>query len=495
MPDKISTIAIVTCNRLPGLVRALESYIANVKKYERQVDFGIFDDSRDAQGRERTRTELRSLQAKHAVTIRYAGREEKEAFAAALQKESGVDRKIIDFALFDPFQCGNSVGANRNAVLLHSAGELIYSADDDTVCEFYSMANYRPDLAVTSMANPTELYFFRDQKVANAAAIRSEKNLLQMVEDLLGLSPAQCVANSKLPADTTLSKPEWSQDVLSEQWRVRIGWVGIFGDSGFMYPGFLLWLSGESRRRLLKDADTYAAIKQSRQILRAPLKRTIGPGPYCQTTALGIDNRALLPPFMPVLRGEDILFGTMIHHSFQGSCFGYLPWAIRHEPMTLRVNEPDDIFIPASSVNLYSVLADWITNVQLNPEDTDEGRLMQLGKELASIGGQAGFDRILAEKAHASASRAVEGLDRMLANYKAVPDYWAKDVQRYKADLEKASLREDFKTPGDLRKNIEPIKLCADLICNLGKLLEAWPQLIKAARSIRSSNPLAQEIR
>jgi hypothetical protein len=497
MSDKITTIAIVTCNRLPGLIRALESYIANVKKYGREVEFAVFDDTRDPQGRENTRAELRQLKQKHTVTIRYAGKEEKVAFAAALEKESGVDRKTIEFALFDPFEFGNSVGANRNAVLLQTAGEMIYSADDDTVCEFYTLSNYRPDIAISSMPNPTELHLFKDKKAADLSAFRAEKNLLEMAEDLLGHEAAECVSRSKLPPDLKQARPEWSRDIMSGHRRVRLSWVGIFGDSGFKYPSFLLWLFGESRKRLLKDAPTYAAIKLNRQILRAPVKRTLGPGPFCQTTALGLDNRQLLPPFMPVLRGEDILFGTTLRHCFLESCFGYLPWAIRHEPMNLRANEADDIFVPASSLSLYTLLSAFMRKLKVNPTDTDVDRLIQFGKDIASIARQpaSDFDRMVSDEARVHTGLLIEGLDRMLEDYKAMPDYWAKDILRYKALLEQASRRDDFQIPGEVREKPEPLKVCADLIQNLGDLFEAWPRLINSARALKLHQPLAPELR
>ena len=73
---------------------------------------------------------------------------------------------VIEFALFDPEGCGMTAGANRNALLLHSVGDMVLSVDDDTVCSVAESPRLRDGLALSSGANPTDFRFFPDREAA-----------------------------------------------------------------------------------------------------------------------------------------------------------------------------------------------------------------------------------------------------------------------------------------------------------------------------------------
>ncbi|HEX8423379.1 MAG TPA: hypothetical protein VF634_08205, partial [Pyrinomonadaceae bacterium] len=126
-PAQVSSVGVVTRNRPESLMRCLSSYIENGKAYGRSHDFVVMDDSESPGMRQATRDALRTLQARHGVEILYGGAEEKRSFAAALAAEGNLDPEIVNSALFDVEQCGCSIGANRNALLLHTVGELFFS--------------------------------------------------------------------------------------------------------------------------------------------------------------------------------------------------------------------------------------------------------------------------------------------------------------------------------------------------------------------------------
>jgi hypothetical protein len=60
--------------------------------------------------------------------------EEKRRFSHRLVREGGLPKELVQLALFDVHRMGFTAGANRNALLLGTAGELMLCADDDTVC-------------------------------------------------------------------------------------------------------------------------------------------------------------------------------------------------------------------------------------------------------------------------------------------------------------------------------------------------------------------------
>ena len=42
------------------------------------------------------------------------------------------------------------------------------------------------------------------------------------------------------------------------------------------------------------------------------------------------------PPFVPVQRGQDVIFGATLWHCFEDRCFGHVPWALLHAPLEPR---------------------------------------------------------------------------------------------------------------------------------------------------------------
>jgi hypothetical protein len=130
--QRISAIVIPTFKRVESLERTLLSYVVQTKTFEHEVEFVIGDDSDSAEYRAHTRALLRSIGRSHGVRIAYAGKEEKNKFVDALSGVSGMPRELVAFGLLGDDSAA-ATGANRNALMLDTVGQLIYSADDDTV--------------------------------------------------------------------------------------------------------------------------------------------------------------------------------------------------------------------------------------------------------------------------------------------------------------------------------------------------------------------------
>ena len=113
---------------------------------------------------------LRALGATHGATVRYAGLEEKLAWADKLVARGDLPPDVVRFALFGVEPCRYTSGANRNALLLDTVGELTLSVDDDTVCRIaVRPGGGRDGLAVTSDRDPAEYWFFPDRETALAS--------------------------------------------------------------------------------------------------------------------------------------------------------------------------------------------------------------------------------------------------------------------------------------------------------------------------------------
>src|SRR5262249_4893247 len=143
-PPGISAVGIITTDRPRMLDRCLKSLTASLAlDTSSRPRIVIVDGSTDERVIQSNR-ELAARGAKPAeVDIRYCGLEEKNRFADALTDRAGVDPDLVRFAMFGVGGIDNATGANRNALLLETAGEMFLSLDDDTVCELFVAE--RPD--------------------------------------------------------------------------------------------------------------------------------------------------------------------------------------------------------------------------------------------------------------------------------------------------------------------------------------------------------------
>ena len=302
----ISTVGIVTRNRVASLVACVESYLEKCRRHGRNPEFVVTDDSLDTEAQDHARGALQSLGNHFGAQIRYAGRREKNRFAEALARESAVPPKIIRFALFGDDRCALTTGANRNSLLLDTVDTFVLSVDDDTRCRIAAAPDAEDAVAFFSGYDPTEFWYFADRASADASIYFVDVDALRCHEALLG----NAVANVDDPAANG---------------RVAITLHGLVGDPGMNSPRYYLGMSGPSRERLVASPDAYRSAFRSREVLRTVRRPTVSAGPFCMTTFFGFDNRLALPPFFPVQRNADGIFGLVLQKCVEGSHVAFLP--------------------------------------------------------------------------------------------------------------------------------------------------------------------------
>src|SRR5262249_19251163 len=126
------------------------------------------------------------------------------------------------------------------------------------------------------------------------------------------------------------------------------------------------------------------------EMIRTVNRLTISDSAWCMATALGLDNRSLLPPFMPVYRNEDGLFGLTLRACFDGVYFGYLPSTILHAPMEARSYSTDEVLKSATKFRFCDLAATCIRSADFRLGMSGEKeRLLALGKHLMELGNLA----------------------------------------------------------------------------------------------------------
>jgi hypothetical protein len=482
---RIASLCVPTRNRPAMLLRCLESYLRCAREYARRLDVVVADSSEDRSVGRSTAGALSVLAKQFGVNIIYLGTEEKREFARRLVAQ-GADPGPVDFAVLNPEGCPNDTGANRNALLLGTVDQCTVHVDDDTLCRVMPWAAPRQGVRFTSKYNPTEYAFLDEDEVVPAHRFEAV-DFFALHETLLARSAGELIARHGLETQGfEAPTARLFRQIERGGARVAMTQLGLAGDSGMASSNYFLTLDGEPRANLTRSERVYRSALSRHRMIRAAPQLTVSDDAYCMGLNLGLDNRRLLPPFMPVQRREDDLFSALLRMSAEGSCFGFLPWALAHEPG--RRTRPS---IAERAGRLLS--GDIVHAIvrSFSPLDAKgpQRNLFTLGKLLgdlarAPVGEFEEFVRLLAWRQAAQQIARVEGL---LHKHKGLPQFWAADAESYIATLQASVAGRSYVVPLDLEQAFggdAAMGRLQRLVLRLGDLLTAWPDLRAAASRV-----------
>jgi hypothetical protein len=466
--ESIAAIGIVTRGRPESLAACVESYFENCRHHERSPAFVVTDDSPDEDGQSRTRAVLQDL-TRRGAPISYAGRADRIRFTEALAREAGVPIDVVRFGLLGDDRLPLTTGANRNSLVLDTIDMLVLSVDDDTRCRIAAVSDGDAQLASFSGYDPTEFWFFPGRGGALEAVAFVDADVLGCHETMLGRRVAD---DSGVAVTITLQ--------------------GIVGDSGMGSPRYYLGLQGESRARLVASSESYQSAFRSREVVRAVRRPTLADSPFCMTTCIGFDNRVLLPPFFPVQRNADGIFGLMLHRRGDGGRTGFLPSVVVHEPDPPRLFAPDALWTESAHARMADiVMACVLAHDSASGACTAATGLIRLGRFFQELGALplADFESRVRTVQQFRTLAFITHLESQLRTHDLTPAFWAEDVRRVIALLWKTTGAEDAIVPRDLqdvRGADAARRLSQELVGRFGQLLEAWPAIADAARRLRA---------
>ncbi|MGD0728411.1 MAG: hypothetical protein ABSB63_23155 [Spirochaetia bacterium] len=494
-PPLISSVIIPTRDRIPQLQRCLGSWIENNKKHDRHPDYIVLDDSRQKNQDTNLREILTPFTA-GGTRVSFAGMEEKTGFVDELVRAAmgdGLPGEVVTFALFGDEEYTQTYGANRNALLLDTAGELIVMTDDDTLPQPAVLGESGATLALSSMKDPTITRFHADRRQLVQSVRTTDVDILSWHEKVLGRSIAGCM--SALGPDSALEMecitPESVHFFGKASKVVKASAAGHWGDSGMDSPYLLLELVGKSRDLLLRSEKLYAQARESREIFRSVPCYTISGGSVFMAINAGIDNRSLLPPFLPVGRNEDGLFAMTLHLCAEDALIGHVPLAVLHSPQEARHYEQGAS--PIAAPRLAEIMQTILNT--FNPSPGHAGiseRLSDLGELFVDVGSLKieDFREYIETVWVAAASRYIGYLEYLLDLYHGEPDYWAEDVLSFIERLTDFTVHQSAAAPRELLATQSPeqaMETCRRVVRQYGELLQWWPVIYGAAGALREA--------
>lgn len=492
-PSPIRAVGLITRDRLGAVGRGLASLIRNNESLGRTSRFVIIDDSSEATTRETCRQLLRSLQGRFSVAIAYAGLEEKRNFALAVA-ELGIPKDVIHFALFGDGSSKVTTGANRNALLLSTIGDTLLSVDDDIVGKVAKAPDSTDELVCTSGVDPTRLWFFPTHDSMLQELEPVDADLLAIHEGVLGNSLAGCISRYSRAEGVRLSQIDlgFIRDIKLGRGRILATHTGLAGDCAWRSRSRYFNLDKCSHERLISSDAAYLAATNSRQVLLATQQTTITSDPaFCMSFCAGYDNRQLLPPFMPVGRNQDKLFGCTLSACFRDSYFAVLPHAVLHLPIEPRAFTPLEA---ESHINvllgLNSFLAPTLARFDSNTFSSDsESNLRTLGLHLRAIGtmDMDEFEMYMRAAVLQAETARLAILEERIEKYHDSLESWTIDARSYLSIRYGALERftNSMATHEPASQAHQTLAQTQRLVREFGDLLHWWPDLVEAARDLR----------
>lgn len=343
-------------------------------------------------------------------------------WAQGLAERAGVDPELVEAAVLG-HPSGTRIAAQRNTLLLLAAGGRVVTADDDVLPRAHQGAD-GPVRVVSTDPTTWQVFPSRDAALEGAAPI--------------GLPAAHA---------------RWLGHEVDERGPVAVTVAGIAGDPGMSRAHGLLRLAEGSREALLAGWRW----RTSRAIVRAAPVPTVTSSPLLMSASLGIDARQVLPPFPPVDRTADGLWGLSLQLLSPQRARLHLPLAVAHLPEPPRTWSPGDLWRSAGAWRMADVLG-----AQLQPA----GSLAEAGRRLVRQARELDLTEAHARWARASRRRLVELLD----THGRAHGPWSRAVERSirAVDASRPALDEG---------------LARELLGTWGRLLLAWERLWAAARS------------
>ncbi|MDB5305955.1 MAG: hypothetical protein JWO38_157 [Gemmataceae bacterium] len=484
-PARVEVIGIPTRDRPDLLARCLADLTEAAMAHGRTFEVVVADDSTGADTRAANRALLRDLRGTFPGELRYAGPDDRARFAATLAG-AGCDPRAARFALVDDAGYPVATGTNRNLLMLHAAGRLLLQVDDDVRSRVASVPGAKTGFVLSSRSDPTEFWFPTDA----APDLGPPAELAGVHEMMLGRGVGACAAGVPVHADEAGAGLVTRLGTTGG--RVRVTVAGVCGDSGMGSPVHFLLLHGPGRDRLHRTEATYRAALARCRVLRGVDRPTVGDdGTICMGLNLGLDLRTPLPPFMPVLRNQDGVFGAVVRWCCPGAFFGHLPAAVWHLPAGGRAYPPDALDRAAAGPPPDHLLLHLIrAHAPRTPAPDDRRNLRGLGEALGGLADLSprAFRDVVRMAAREWAVGFATQLAGVLRTYSGEPAWWAADVRRVADRVRTAMTGEHFGTPVDLGSGGDPETGFArfrELVGSFGRLVYHWYDLMDAAADLR----------
>ena len=487
-------VAILTWERPQALERLLESIATNCEtgNFHRLY---IIDDSRKVENINQNQALTERFNSRISSPLQYFGRAEQQSLVSELVKQLPEHENAIHF-LTDPSRWKDhwTAGLARNLALLLSSGRRLVMIDDDAICDVYNPPEQKHD--ITFSDDPREAAFFGDGKEWAHLQQPINPDPITRHMQCLGLTFSEALTvlgqNHLKPAGFTNATALQVSELQPDS-AVLVTECGSLGCPGTRNNTWLPNMASVSLKRMLASGTKTTQALGSRKVWSGRNQPHFSPRSN-MSQITGFDNRRMLPPYLPIMRGQDRLFGNMLDFIFPESVVLDYPWAVPHLPLPDRQWRDRDLdFTPADSFPKFFV-EKIVEHKSSCPSASPFDRLLALSTWFNDMA-TADTDSLTAmyrDSRLGLDSEFLQKLTALLAKAEAAPVNWQNylrnGIAQLNADLDKVS-REDFVVRG-LPATLESdalITFWQAVWSEFATALKAWPEIRGVATKIANS--------
>jgi hypothetical protein len=441
-------VAIITWERPESLERLLDSIVTNCNSKD-VLRLYVIDDSRKAECIEQNRMLVDRFSSQLETPLLYFGQEEQQSLLAKLASSLPQHEESIRF-LADQSRWRDywTSGLARNIALLVSCGHRLVMMDDDTLCDVYHPRELKPNISYSD--EPREADFFASEQEWGALHEPTNPDPIARHMQYLGLSFSAALKKlgpQHLKPSGFANATAMMTSELQPDSAVLVTECGSLGCPGTGNNTWLPEMAPGSLRRLLASKEKTKLSLSSRLVWSGRNQPHFAPRSN-MSPITGFDNRQMLPPYLPITRGEDRLFGYMVDFIFPNAIALDYPWAVPHLPLPKRKwrNEDND-FTPGHSFPRF-FFEKVVDQKSFCLADSPNERIAALSAWLADLAGAP--DKTLVSmyrdsRLHRSSNQA-KHLSELLKNSESAASEWQSylknGIDQLTADLDKTSLED-----------------------------------------------------
>jgi hypothetical protein len=491
-------VFIITCDR-PAAVERLLTSMLHAGNLSHHDQLFLVDDSRASQNTELNRETVARFNITSAKNMQYVGAQEQRRLLDSLvthlpQHEQGI-RFLIDRQRWVDKK---SYGLARTLCLLLSVGHRAIVMDDDVICAAVPSPHKRDGIAFG--APPREVESYASEQDILQRTAKADFDPLTGHARCLGLTLGQAItklgSGQLLPQDLHNANAAYLS-----QWRaespILVTQSGTLGNAGTRTPEWIFTIDPTSSQRLLANPGGLETALSSQQFWRGQ-PRPLFTRMSVISQVTGLDNSQLLPPYFPVFRDEDYLFGAMVEYLHPTAAVLEYDWSVPHFPIETRSGvleiEPatgKGRFRPGKFITDRTVYEPGI------PVETRLQSLAVLVKELAESSDQGLLTRYRAEVADNQCDE-LRKFSACLQNGVKRPPVWQgyleESLESVTGALQSvARLTDIADIPDDLEPQaiLEQFRVYAN---DFAAALAAWPAIRETADTVTSAMLLAGEL-
>lgn len=482
----IDMIGIPTRNRPAQLQRLLSGLSEHLAFFQRAVEILVVDDSESTEMQAANIRVLAMFADDAGMTIRYGNRERRKAFARSLAESASLPVAAVSFALSGYDEYPVSVGACRNAILLDSIGHCLLYLDDDVQCRLAAIPGAQQGLSFRPDNYYGRFFIDRDEiescEFVNEDLLGAHERILNTDRNTVQVALAESAGVSAVPMT-------FLKHIAGGNAAVVASFTGLLGDAAMDDPLPYFVHGPETLATLTQSESLYRAAIKNRLIFRGARANLITDQHDYMSYCMGIDNTDLLPPFMPVQRAEELVFGSLLCRCIPGALFGTIPRAILHQPGGVREFGTHAAIHRAGKFTVGEMICDLIQAD--NAKGCGRAEVMiSTGRRLKEAVSLRDCDlrdylRLAVEPIVA---RQLQALELALEQLPHNPDFWVDDVLRIKAACLSSLNNRDFSVASDLEAIWEPVECrrrFRQLTGQTAELLSYWPEIVAATRSFQ----------